>query len=105
MADYIFKVSTDEVRAKAQQIEAERANMEGIMTDLQSKITMLEEYWRSESGVNYTEKYQTLASNIKRSLDVMSKHITNLTTVAAHYDDTDTTQTQKTNRLSTGNIF
>ncbi len=105
MAEYKFKVSTEEVRAKAQQIEAQRALMEGIMSDLQAKITALEEYWRSDSGTNYEQQYQNLSRNINASLNTMSKHVSNLVAAAAHYEQVDSTQTQKTNALSTQNIF
>ena len=105
MADYKFKVSTEEVRAKAQQIENQRLLMEGIMADLQTKINSLEEYWRSDSGTNYAQVYQNLSRNISASLNMMQKHVSNLNTAAAHYSEVETEQVQKTNALSTQGLF
>ena len=105
MADLLLKVNPEQVREKATQISQQRAQMEEIMTELQTKVNLLSEYFKSESGQAYTEKYTNLSRNIKASLDAVMKHVTNLNDAANTYDSGEHTQKVKADNLSTKNIF
>jgi len=105
MADLILKVTPEEVRTKAQEITAQKTLMESYMQDMQSKVQQLGNYWKSTSGENYIEKYQNVTGNIQKSLDVLQKHITNLTQAAARYEELENTQSQTVGALGTENIF
>ena len=53
MADYRLKVSTEEVRTKAQQISVQRGNLENLLSEFKTKVASLENCWKSDSGVDY----------------------------------------------------
>lgn len=105
MADLIIKVSTEEVRAKAQEITAQKNMMEAYMQEMSAKVGQLGEFWKAESGELYVEKYQNVTSNIQKSLDVLAQHVANLLQAADKYDDTNRDLTQKVNALDTNGIF
>lgn len=105
MADLKLKVTPEEVRNKAGQITAQKALMEGIMSDLQTKVTSLEEYWKSTSGQSYVEQYANVTKNIQASLNALAQHVTNLTDVATSYETLETKQTTNAKNLSTEQIF
>lgn len=105
MAELILKVTPEEVKQKAQQITAQKSVMEGLMAEMQSKVTELQEYWRSTSGENFVAKYQSVSKNVQGSLDTLYKHIQNLSDAAASYEQLETEQAKKIEALSTENIF
>jgi len=105
MADYVLKVSTEEVRAKAQQIAVQRGILEDLMSEFQSKIASLETCFKSEAGTNYTMQYQNVSKNVNGALEVLQKHINNLVDVANSYDQMETNQVKKAQGLSADNIF
>ena len=78
MAELNIKVTTEEVRAKAQEITTQKSMMEAYMQDMASKVSQLGNYWKAASGETYIEKYQNVTSNIQKSLDVLEQHVTNL---------------------------
>ena len=87
MAELNIKVTTEEVRAKAQEITTQKSMMEAYMQDMASKVSQLGNYWKAASGETYIEKYQNVTSNIQKSLDVLEQHVTNLQQAADRYDD------------------
>lgn len=105
MADLVLKVSTEEVRQKAAQIETQKAAMEGIMNDLQSKITLLGTYFKSDAGSNYAAQYTTVSKNIQQSLNALMKHTSNLKEMADKLDNDNNDVTKKASNLSTEQIF
>lgn len=105
MADYVLKVSTDEVRTKAQQIALQRGILEDLMAEFQTKINGLETCFRSEAGTDYGMQYQNVTKNVKGALAVLQKHVNNLVDVANSYDQMETNQIKKAQSLSTDNIF
>ena len=44
MADLILKVTSEEVRNKAQEISTQRELLEGYMQEMQNQVTSLESY-------------------------------------------------------------
>lgn len=105
MADMILKVSSDEVRTKAGEIETQKAMMQTLMEEMQSKVNLLADYWQSQSGQDYTTKYQNITRNINGSLETLMGHIRNLNDAAQRYEEIENNQVQKTQSLSTNNIF
>lgn len=105
MADLILKVAPGDVRQKAQEITTQRGIMQGIMTDMQSKVTQLQDYWKSTSGEDYVSKYTSVQKNVQSSLDALQKHTNNLNDVANSYEQLEEDQLKKTQALSTANIF
>lgn len=105
MADYVLKVSTEEVRTKAQQIAVQRGIIADIMSELQTKVVSLENSFKSDAGSDYIMQFQNVTKNISASLDVLQKHVTNLMDVADSYDRTSGEQVKKVQGLSTENIF
>lgn len=105
MADYVLKVSTEEVRAKAQQISVQRGIIADLMNEFQTKVASLENSFKSEAGTDYIMQFQNVTKNINASLDVLQKHVTNLMDVADSYDRIAGEQVKKVQGLSTENIF
>ena len=65
MADLILKVTSEEVRNKAQEISTQRELLEGYMQEMQNQVTSLESSWEADSGSKYMEVYQNVSNNIK----------------------------------------
>lgn len=105
MADLVLKVSTEEVRQKAAQIETQKAAMEGIMNELQSKITLLGTYFKSDAGNTYATQYTNVSNNIQQSLNALMKHTSNLKEMAELLEGTETQQKTKVGNLSAEKIF
>lgn len=105
MADIILKVSTEDVREKANQISMQRAVMETIMSDLQGKINQLQEYFKSEAGEAYTQQYTNVSKNIQGSLDGLMKHVSNLQEAANVHDRGMSDNKAKAQSLSGESIF
>lgn len=105
MAELNIKVTTEEVRAKAQEITTQKSMMEAYMQDMASKVSQLGNYWKATSGETYIEKYQNVTSNIQKSLDVLEQHVTNLQQAADRYDELENAQSQAVNALDATNIF
>ena len=49
MADLILKVTSEEVRNKAQEISTQRELLEGYMQEMQNQVTSLESSWEADS--------------------------------------------------------
>ena len=105
MAELNIKVTTEEVRSKAQEITTQKSMMEAYMQDMASKVSQLGNYWKAASGETYIEKYQNVTSNIQKSLDVLEQHVTNLQQAADRYDELENAQSQAVNALDATNIF
>ena len=105
MAELNIKVTTEEVRAKAQEITTQKSMMEAYMQDMASKVSQLGNYWKAASGETYIDKYQNVTSNIQKSLDVLEQHVTNLQQAADRYDELENAQSQAVNALDATNIF
>lgn len=101
----ILKVSSEEVRTKASEIQAQKEFMNSIMEDMGRKVNELSESWQSQAGEEYRGKYQNVTKNITASLENLMTHITNLTDAAAKYEELENTQVQKVETLSSNNIF
>lgn len=105
MADLYIKVTTEEVRTKAQEITAQKGMMEAYMQEMSSRVSQLGEYWKAASGETYIEKYQNVTNNIQKSLDVLGKHVSNLLEAADRYDQLEDTQTKAVGALDANGIF
>ena len=105
MADYRLKVSTEEVRTKAQQIGAQRGNMENLLSEFKTKVASLENCWKSDSGVDYGVQFQNVSKNVTGALETLQKHVNNLLDVANSYEQMESAQVKKTQNLSVDNIF
>ena len=53
----ILKVTPEEVRSKASEINAQKDAMSTYLQDMQGKVNTLQEAWNSPSGQKYVEKF------------------------------------------------
>ena len=101
-----LKVTPEQVRTKAQEIEAQKNMMADLMTAMQQEVNRLPaEFWQSQSGVQFSERYQTVQRNCQGALDTLITHIRNLREAAQKYDAVEQAQVQKVGQLNTTNIF
>lgn len=100
MADYKVKASTDDIRTKAAEIEACRTAMEGLMTEMQSKVTSYQEVFKSTAGTEYVAKYTGVAKSIQASLDELAKVVNNMKQAADEFDRMDTGHTATVNNMT-----
>ncbi len=101
----ILKVTPEEVRTKASEIDSQRTFMSTYLSDMQAKINQLQDAWNSPSGQEYYSKFTSLVASIEASLDLLAKHVANLNEVASKYDDAESRQKAMVEELSTENIF
>lgn len=105
MADYVIKVSTDELRSLSDKFSSQRTVMENYMTEMNSKINELGPYFKSDAGNEFVEKYNTVSNDIKACLDNLQSEITSLRTAAGIFDEKDKETAVKTGNLSTTSVF
>ena len=105
MAELILKVTPEEVREKSNQINQQKREMEGNMQEMLQKVSQLGEAWKTPSGENYVEKFQSVRQEIQDSLNALQKHTDNLVQAAETYDTLEQSQMQKVDSLSVENIF
>ena len=97
--------STEEIRNKAAQIEKEKGAMEALMNDMKAKVVSLSDFWKSESGTNYVEKYQNVTTEINASLENLARHVANLRMTAEIIEQKEKENVQKVSGLSTSKMF
>jgi len=101
-----LKVTPEEVRSKAQQIESAKRRMDDLMNQMQQAVNRLPaEFWRSRSGTDFGQRYQHVQKNCQGALTTLMTHIRNLRDAAARYDEIEQKQVQKVSQLNTSNIF
>lgn len=106
MADMNLKVTPDEVRNKAKEIQSVKVRMQDMMTEMQRQVNSLQtEHWKSQSGADYAGKYQSVSKNINGALETLMTHINNLVETANKYDELERNQVQNVQSLSTQDIF
>lgn len=86
MANYIIKVGTDEIRRTTDRFKAQQSVMEGYMTEMKTKIDDLQNYFKSDAGRMFVEKYNNVHTDIKACLDNLEKEITGLRNAANIFD-------------------
>lgn len=82
MADYIFKANTDTIRSVTDKIAGQKTQMDAYMTEMQSKIRELENYFKGEAGAVFFEKYTNVQKNVSGCLENLNTEITKLRTAA-----------------------
>ena len=101
-----LKVTPDQVRNKAQQIEAQKQAMDQLMQAMGQEVSRLPaEFWASRSGTNFAERFRSVHQNCQGALNRLITHIRNLRDAADKYDTVERTQEQNVSQLSTQNIF
>ena len=103
-----LKVTPQEVREKASQIENVGSAMEQLMSDMAGQVKSLTEgAWKSTAGVKYAERYTEGAQEIKGCLENLAQHIRNLVDVANTYERVEQTDvgSNVVDKLNVGNIF
>ncbi|MBQ4301449.1 MAG: WXG100 family type VII secretion target [Lachnospiraceae bacterium] len=105
MADLILKVTPEEVRAKASDIDSQKTFMTTYLSDMQGKINQLQDAWNSPSGQEYYTKFTTLAKQIEAALDDLAQHVTNLNEAASKYEEAENQQKSLVEGLSTEGVF
>lgn len=102
----ILKVTPDDVRTKAKEIETQKSQMQQIMQEMQQQINKLPaDQWKSQSGADYGTKYQSVQKNCNGSLETLMNHIRNLVDAANKYDEIERQQVSKVDGLNTSNLF
>lgn len=105
MAEYIIKVDTETIRTTTDKIEAQRTFMEGYMNDMQSKITGLQEYFKSDAGYEFVSKYSNVNNEIKNCLANLSNEISGLRNAAGIFETSSSKVETDVNSLSTTGAF
>lgn len=105
MADLILKVTPEEVRSKASDIDNQKTFMKTYLQDMQGKVNQLQDAWNSPSGQEYYTKFTTLSKQIEAALDDLTQHVTNLNEAAAKYEQAESQQKSLVEGLSTQGVF
>jgi len=101
-----LKVTPDQVRSKAGEIEKQRAVLENMMQQMKQQVNKLPaEFWKSRSGTEYGARYDSVQKNCSRALEVLMNHMRNLREAAQTYDRVEQTQLQAVGRLSTQDVM
>ena len=104
-ANLILKVTPEEVRTKASEINTQKTVMTTYLSDMQGKINQLQSAWDSPSGQEFYTKFTNLSKVIQNALDDLTQHVQNLNDAAAEYEAGEQQQQKLVENLSTDNIF
>lgn len=105
MAQYVIKVSTDEIRSLSDKFSSQKTVMENYMTEMNSKIKELEAYFKSDAGIKFVEKYNTVSKDISACLDNLQSEITALRTAAGIFDDGKGRVDSEVDSVPTSSVF
>lgn len=105
MEELKLRVTPEEVRTKAKQIQNKQQLLEDLMDQMKMLVSNLEDCFDSDSGRLYQEKYGNVTKNIQSSLENLSKHVRNLEDAANKYEGTEDGQKSGVQSLSSENIF
>ena len=105
MADYIFKANTDTIRSVTDKIAGQKTQMDAYMTEMQSKIKELENYFKGEAGTAFFDKYTTVQNNVSKCLTNLDSEITKLRTAAGIFEEAGNKTRNDVNGLSTEQLF
>jgi WXG100 family type VII secretion target len=100
-----LKVTPQDVRDKAMQIETLRGNLFDTMTSMRSKVESLSgqnSAWDSESGRAFTERHLEVHSNCTRALERIQTHVENLRMAADTYSTLEEGRQAEVRGLDTG---
>lgn len=105
MADYIVKVSIDELRRLSDDFSSKRNVMENYMAEMNSRIKELEPYFKSDAGIEFVEKYNTVSKDINASLNDLQNKTNALRAAAGIYEEKNKKTATDVGNLSTSSVF
>lgn len=105
MAQYVIKVSTDEIRGLSDKFASQKTVMENYMAEMNAKIKELEAYFKSDAGTKFVEKYDTVSKDIKACLENLQSEITALRTAAGIFEEGKGKADSEVNNVSTSSTF
>lgn len=105
MEELRLRVTPEEVRAKAKQIQNKQKELNDLMDQMKTLVSNLQDCFDSDSGRLYQEKYGNVTKNIQASLENLGKHVSNLENAANKYEGTEDRQKSEVRALSAENIF
>ena len=99
-------VTPEEVTAKANSIDNQKAVMEDLMKNINNKIdNLVQEAWIGEAGSAYQQQFQFVLQEIRDALDRIMTHVTNLNEAAKEYTELENEIKSEVSSLDTSNIF
>ena len=102
----ILKVTPEQVRGKAGELRSRANAMRDDMQAMENFVNRLpSEYWKSQSGQNYKEKYNAVRINCMKALETLERHARNLVEAANKYDEVERAQVASVSQLNTMDIF
>lgn len=82
-----FKVTPEELVAKAQEVTTEITNMETHLDELQTLVDKTKGYWIGEGGDTNRNLYYDLQDTIETIMTRLKEHPLDLVTIAQTYSD------------------
>ena len=105
MADYILKVDTQVMLDTAGKIETQKTYMENYLSDINTKINALQQYFQGEAGTEFVTKFGNVTKEITASLTNLSNVITALKSANTVLETGNTNAKNEVDKLGTADIF
>lgn len=93
------------IRSVTDKIAGQKTQMDAYMTEMQSKIKELENYFKGEAGTAFFDKYTTVQNNVSKCLTNLDSEITKLRTAAGIFEEAGNKTRNDVNGLSTEQLF
>ncbi len=101
---FTLKVSPDELKAAANKINSEIADLKAGWGQLAQTVLHAKGYWSGEAGYAHQKQFQQYGQDVERIIARLRKHPDDLMAMAGLYEATETEAAEKTQEL-TGNVI
>ncbi len=100
-----LRVQPDVLRAKAEELSAERTNVTNLMEQAKVEISSLSTSWKSEASEQFQNKFKQVYDDIDNLIAIMSEHINDITEIATIYSSAEKSAQSAGDSLPTDGVF
>lgn len=103
MADSLnmtIRVKTDELDATANDVEDKIKLLEQAFSDMEQVIRASYTYWEGDGNISYIESYKRKEETAATIFRRFRENVTDLRTIAGIYEENESNETEKNERLS-----
>ena len=105
MENITLRVRPEVLVAKANELDAEKGTVSGIMEEAKSKMASLTGTWRSSASDEYQLRFRQVHTDIDGMLATVTEYVRDLTEAASLYTAAERTATDASQGLPTSGVF
>jgi len=105
MENITLNVRPQVLVAKANELDAEKGTVNGLMEEAKSKMASLTGVWRSSAADEYQTHFRQVHTDIEGMLATVTEYVRDLTEAASLYTTAERTATDASQGLPTSGVF